>query len=88
MVQFQDAPLVDGVLTLTETQVLSIRNDLRSIQEGFVPNVNMAYCAIHYIVDKYNEKSSSLKINGDTASYILSYMTEEEMKSQDFSVAE
>lgn len=79
---FQKAPTVNGLMELEEVKILEDRDELRTIRELFEPSIDVGRVNIHYIVSEYNEANET-RLNGDTASYILEYMTEEEMKEME-----
>jgi len=77
--EFMNPPYCNGVATLTEEIILGIRTKLKLVVTGFVPTINKQSCDMDYIVSAYNT-ANAMKINGDTASMILGYMTDEEMQ--------
>lgn len=81
------APTVNGVMELEESEILTLREKLNLIRDNFEETVDMEYCTVHYMVSEFNA-DSEMQLNGDTASFIMSYMTEEEMQSQEEVVAE
>lgn len=78
MINFQEVPSVNGVMDFTEEEVLHIRKKLDLIKDSFVPDINTQTLTSQYVVSKYNEESIGNELNGDTATFILGYMTEEE----------
>lgn len=70
-------PQVNGVMDLTEEEILSIQAELVVIQEAFEPDDYVVYCDTQYLVSHYNDAHQDLLINGDTAEYCLQYVKEE-----------
>ena len=71
-------PQVNGIMDLTEEEVLSVQAELIAIQEAFEPDDYVAYCDTQYLVSHYNDAHPDLLINGDTAEYCLSYVAPEQ----------
>lgn len=78
MSQFQEMPSVNGVMDLTEEEILPIRKKLMDIRDLFIADINVQTMTSQYIVSKYNEQNIGSELNGDTASFILGYMTVDE----------
>ncbi|QKE74779.1 hypothetical protein HPK19_19460 [Arthrobacter citreus] len=72
-------PKTDGVTTLTNEEITTIKARLQKIIDGFVPNDYQEIVDTFYIVSTYNEKNVGHEINGDTAEYLLSYDPTEEV---------
>jgi hypothetical protein len=74
--QPQKPPTVNGIdETLTEEQILSIKEDLHVIQSSFVPSEEQPELNLFYTVSTYNLQNTEKPINGDTAQYILVYQS-------------
>jgi N12 class adenine-specific DNA methylase len=76
----QEAPHTNGVMELTEEEILIIRERLEAIKEAFVPDFYTEYPDTFYLVSTYNKTYPDEVINGDTCSYVMSYRTEEEQE--------
>ncbi|MGP0689833.1 hypothetical protein ACW5UC_25125 [Priestia aryabhattai] len=70
-------PHVNGIMDLTEEEILIIKEDLIEIQDAFVPDDYVSYCDTQYLVSHYNDAHPDMLINGDTANYCLQYVKEE-----------
>jgi len=76
-------PQVNGIMDLTEEEVLSIQAELIAIQDAFEPDDYVVYCDMQYLVSHYNDAHPELLINGDTAEYCLQYVKEEQPVEED-----
>jgi len=65
-------PEVNGIMDLTEDEVLEIQAKLQVIVSAFEPTDDQFYCDTFYMTAEYNRENEA-KINGDTASYCLYY---------------
>ncbi|MDM5155836.1 hypothetical protein QUF88_19185 [Bacillus sp. DX1.1] len=75
---FENPPSTGGLMTLSESEILEIQTKLQAIQSAFVPTVNEGVLTTQGLVQRYNDNSANTtKINGDTASMILAYETEQ-----------
>lgn len=68
---FRNPPEVNGVMTLTEEEILAIKTKLETIQSEFTPTEEEPVLAIHGLVARYNQANPDFLINGDTAEFIL-----------------
>lgn len=70
-------PQVNGIMDLTEDEILQIQGELIEIQNAFEPDDYVPYCDTLYLVSHYNDAHPDMLINGDTAEYCLSYVKQE-----------
>lgn len=68
-------PKINGLMELTEEEILSIKTKLVAIQIAFEPTDEQPTCDTFYLTATYNSEND-FKINGDTMSYILGYVAE------------
>jgi hypothetical protein len=65
------APHVNGLMELTEEQVVELKSKLVAIQEAFEPTEGQPVLDLFYIVATYNKENPDAVINGDTAQAVL-----------------
>lgn len=66
-------PNENGIMELTEEEIISIKAKLQAIIDSFIPDDYQATITTQWLVAKYNEQNKGSEINGDTAEYILAY---------------
>jgi hypothetical protein len=64
-------PFVNGIMTLTDTEITDIQTALQAIQTAFVETDEQPVCDTFYLVSTYNKENTDSPINGDTAEYVL-----------------
>jgi hypothetical protein len=76
-------PNVNGIMQLTEEQILAIQAKLQAIQSAFEPTDEQPVCDTFYITATYNRENVGSECNGDTVEYILAYVKEETPSEQE-----
>jgi hypothetical protein len=64
-------PFVNGEMTLTNEQVLEIREKLVVIRESFEETDEHPVCDTFYLTSTYNRENPDQPINGDTCEMLL-----------------
>lgn len=69
-------PYCNGVMELTQTKCDTLRNQLNTIIEDFVPSEEYPVVSTFYLVvehtRKHGEQTTFTQLNGDTVEYLLS----------------
>jgi ABC-type cobalamin/Fe3+-siderophores transport system ATPase subunit len=78
MTNHYEAPHVNGVMTLTETEIADIKAKLEAIKTAYVPEnpTEPQEMPLFNLVAEYNKANAGSEINGDTAEYVLNYGNE------------
>lgn len=77
-----EAPHVNGVMDLSETDKTKLKGQLKTIIDGFVSTYEQPEITTHYIVathlKKHGAQATFTAINGDTAEALLAELSTEE----------
>jgi hypothetical protein len=70
-------PYTNGVMELTEAEILLVKERLDGVAEDFVPDDYYPEIDTSYLTVEYNKIYTKERINGDTCEMVLSYQPQE-----------
>jgi hypothetical protein len=73
---YKQPPYTNGVMDLTEKEILLVKGRLQEIADEFVPDMYNEQINTFYLTATYNRENPKECINGDTCEMVLAYQGE------------
>jgi hypothetical protein len=71
-------PFTNGVMDLTEEEILTVKERLQEVADNFVPDDYYEAVDISYLTVEYNRIYTEERINGDTCEMCITYIPKQE----------